>query len=931
MPLRNYLLAVFVLGQLGSVLPVCAGVQTLKLTSRSNDENFIIGPQESDSHWLRSTSPMQPDVSALGLSDAEQRWLAKHPRLKVAVNDSLVPVSFFDEWGVYRGISADVLAKISQRTGLKIDVVRGHSMGELIRQINQGDADLIAAFNASVEKDAELRVTRAYLTNPDVFVGRIESQSPGAREAMASTFGLLSVQVGFATDRRAVELCSILDKALKSIPAQELEDLIGRWHNDVVVDDGIWLHSRAAIVPGFIFFGLLLLAAVGWIIYLRRLIVTREKAELALNDQMEFMRAMIDGTPHPIYVRDREGRLVSCNSVYLDVVGASIETMIGKKITDSPQLFYADTTAVHEEYLRVMDEGSRAIQDRVLRAKTGVVHTVYHWILPFRSSDGVVTGMIGGWIDISERQRLFDELQSAKKGADEANRAKTTFLATMSHEIRTPMNAVIGMLELAMKKADKGIMDRFAIEVASGAARGLLDLIGDILDIARIESGRLFLAPERACLRELVESVTRMFEGVARQKGLRLLLDFDPQANRDVLIDPLRFKQILSNLLSNAIKFTDEGSVRLSVQAGPGKSDERVAIHVQVKDSGIGICAQDQAQLFSPFTQVRNSHQPARGGSGLGLSISRTLCEMMQGQLHLSSAPGKGTQIDISLDLLALQPLPTTALPVPELAIQGWALNILVIDDYPANRLLLSQQLTYLGHGVSDAEDGAHGLRAWRNGSFDVVITDCNMPVMNGYELTQAIRDEEKSSGAKPCLILGFTANAQPEERDRCLAEGMDDCLFKPISLAELSARLSSVQPCTESLQRGGKTFETGGNIDLSSLQQLTCGDPAAIDNLLGDLAVSNEEDMLRLIRLFGEHDLPGLSDLAHRIKGGARIIKANGLISCCEQLEAVCTGGESASLTEAVDALQQAMEQLAQTLELHMSADVTQVSVVAV
>lgn len=930
MPLRNYLLAVFFLGQLGSVSSAHGGAQTLKLAIHSSDERYIVGSHESDVHWLRTTSPLQPDISALGLSAAERRWLVKHPRLKVAVYDSLVPVSFFDSWGVYRGISAEVLTKISQRTGLKFDVVRGHSMGELIRQIKQGDADLIAAFNASAQKDAELRVTRAYLTDPNVLVNQVESASPGAPEAMAGTFGLLSVKVGFATDRKAVELYSILDKALQNIPAQELQALSGHWHKDAVVDEGIWLHGRSVVVPGFILFGLLLLAAVGWIIYLRRLIVTREKAELALNDQMEFMRAMIDGTPHPIYVRDREGRLVSCNSVYLDVVGASLEKMIGKKITDSPHLFYADTVAIHKEYLRVMDEGSRAIQDRVLRRRTGVVHTVYHWILPYRSSDGAVKGMIGGWIDISERQRLFDELQNAKKGADDANRAKTTFLATMSHEIRTPMNAVIGMLELAMKKADKGIMDRFAIEVASGAARGLLDLIGDILDIARIESGRLFLAPERAGLRELVESVTRMFEGVARQKGLRLLLDFEPQASRDVLIDPLRFKQILSNLLSNAIKFTDEGSVHLSVQAAPGNCDERLVIHVQIKDSGIGICAQDQEQLFSPFTQARNNHQSARGGSGLGLSISRTLCEMMKGQLHLSSAPGEGTQIDISLDLLVLKPLPVATVSVTELNAQEWVLNILVIDDYPANRLLLSQQLTYLGHGVSDAEDGAHGLRAWRNGNFDVVITDCNMPVMNGYELTRAIRDLEKSSGAKPCLILGFTANAQPEEKDRCLAEGMDDCLFKPISLADLSSRLASIQPCTEPLSRGGMLFETGSAIDLSSLQQLTCGDPCAIDHLLGDLAVSNEEDMLRLIRLFGEHDLPGLSDLAHRVKGGARIIKAYGLIVCCEQLEAVCMGGESALLTEAVDALQQTMEQLAQTLELHRCADVQPPTVVA-
>ena len=476
------------------------------------------------------------------------------------------------------------------------------------------------------------------------------------------------------------------------------------------------------------------------------------------------------------------------------------------------------------------------------------------------------------------------------------------------------------MLELAMKKADQGVMDRFAIEVASGAAQGLLDLIGDILDIARIESGRLSLTPERASLRELVESVVRMFDGVARQKGVRLLLDFDLKACRDVLIDPLRFKQILSNLLSNAIKFTDEGEVRLSVQAILSACGERLAIHIQVNDTGIGICAEDKALLFNPFGQARNNHQSARGGSGLGLLISRTLCEMMDGHLHLTSLPGKGTQIDICLDLMILQPVPATERSVAKIPDQMSVLNILVIDDYPANRLLLSQQLSYLGHSVSDAEDGAHGLRAWRNGHFDVVITDCSMPVMNGYELTRAIRDEERSSAAQPCLILGLTANAQPQEKDRCLAEGMDDCLFKPISLSDLSARFACVQPKADSPMKGAVGPIVEGDIDLSSLQQLNHGDQTAVRSLLRNLASSNEEDMLRLIKLFGEHDLLGLSALAHRVKGGARIIKAGILIQCCERLEEVCRRADNAALTETVDALQQAMERLGHTLEQHIA-----------
>jgi len=233
--------------------------------------------------------------------------------------------------------------------------------------------------------------------------------------------------------------------------------------------------------------------------------------------------------------------------------------------------------------------------------------------------------MIAGWVDVSERHRLLGQLQEAKDDADAANRAKTTFLATMSHEIRTPMNAVIGMIELALKSAEQGRADRDALEVASVASRGMLELIGDILDIARIESGHLSLAQEPANLRELLASVVRVFEGLARAKGLALRVTLDPALDRPVLIDPLRFKQVVSNLLSNAIKFTSKGQVQLGAQGDV--AEDQLWLRLWVQDTGMGISAQDQQRLFNPFSQGSNAEQSARSGSGLGLVISRSLCE----------------------------------------------------------------------------------------------------------------------------------------------------------------------------------------------------------------------------------------------------------------------------------------------------------------
>jgi two-component system sensor histidine kinase EvgS len=795
---------------------------------------------------------------ALHFSVSEQRWLERHLRLKVAVSDDFVPLSFFDEKGEFHGLSAQVLARISLRTGLKFEVLRGSSLNRQIENVKDGTADLLAVITPSTEREAGLRFTRPYLLSPFVLVTSTRAASPNTLDDMAgkrlalvrgnglrefvlaaapdirfidvdnqaqamemlangqadaalislisarymisrryrdrlhitSTVGTEPARISFATNRGSPELYSILNKALLSIPPEEMDELTNRWRNEPAVEDSYWLRHRAVIIKGFASAAGLLLLALGWIAYQRSL--------------------------------------------------------------------------------------------------------------------------------IRKRQQLLLQLQQAKDAADDANRAKTTFLATMSHEIRTPMNALIGMLELAMKKAEQGITDRFAIEVASTAAGDLLGLIGDILDIARIESGHLFLTPERIPIRALVESVVRVFEGLARDKHLRLVLDLDLKSDPEVLIDPLRFKQIISNLLSNAIKFTREGEVRLKMQAEPGTRPGHLAIRLRVEDTGIGISVEDQQRLFSPFTQAGNTAQSARSGSGLGLVISRSLCEMMGGQLQLSSVPGQGTQIEVRLQVLALQ---TVAEPTPATNAESLPtepLNILVVDDYPANRLLLSRQLSYLGHCTLEAKDGKQGLELWRNHPFDVVITDCNMPTMNGYELAGAIRDEEQAKGLEACLILGFTANAQREEKVRCREAGMDDCLFKPISLRDLSARLASRTPGATSIPLEEHTEQTGAEIDLSSLEKWVGADRTLINDLLRELASSNEKDLARLQGLYIDRDHDGLMELAHRIKGGARIVKAHRLILCCERLEAALGARDAAALTHAVAALQQAMERLTRYLEQH-------------
>lgn len=330
-----------------------------------------------------------------------------------------------------------------------------------------------------------------------------------------------------------------------------------------------------------------------------------------------------------------------------------------------------------------------------------------------------------------------------------------------------------------------------------------------------------------------------------------------------------------------------------------------------IEDSGIGISAEDQKRLFSPFVQASNSLQAARSGSGLGLVISRNLCEMMGGTLGLDSDLGQGTRVKINIQLPLLTSV-TTALATPEAAAATCVLSVLVVDDHPVNRLLMCWQLSELGHRTVDVGDGEQGLDRWRTQAFDVVITDCNMPRRNGYELARTIRDEEVASGRRPCLILGFTANAQVEERLRCLDAGMDGCLFKPIRLHDLAEALKGAHRCErhEDEPPSAEPVE----IDLSALEQMAGADHSLIERLRKEVGNSLRDDLQALDQTH-VGDRNGLRELAHRIRGGAQMVGAARVVAACADLDTACRDGDNAFIERAIGKLRDAMHGLARCL----------------
>ncbi|MDD0977581.1 response regulator [Pseudomonas fontis] len=694
--------------------------------------------------------------------------------------------------------------------------------------------------------------------------------------------------ISFATAYDNDVLYSILDKSLLTTPAQKIDAITEFWTDGQKARASFWEKNKNTIIRFGVLAMLLLFVCFAWAAYLRQQIVLRKNAEKALGDQLEFMSSLIDGTPHPIYVRDKNGLLLHCNASYLEALSVGRAEVIGKRLLETEFTDQAEAARYQQDFERVLKASIPVVSDRrIVLRNSSEARDIYHWILPFHDLQGEIKGVVGGWVDITARKELEARLVLAKEQADIANRAKTTFLATMSHEIRTPLNAVIGMLEMSLKKADQGQLDRFAIEVAYESANGLLELIGSILDIVRIETGHLSLSPARGNVKAIVTSVVQVFSGLARQKGILIKADIDTALEGDVLIDAMRFKQVVSNLVANAIKFTERGAVVVSLQRVPGSdsSADTVSFLLSVSDTGVGIAQADISKILAPFIQVSNAEQARKEGAGLGLAICKTLCELMGGELLVTSKLGQGTCVSVCLTLPVLEKLALTP-PVVEGrdSCSRLALEVLIVDDHPANLLLLNRQLAYLGCNVLQANSAVEALTLWKAHPIDVLITDCNMPEMNGYALVKAIRALEQCQQRQACDVLGYTANAQADERERCMSAGMNDCLFKPARLVDLSEKLGAVKGrLSRRIDDLAHTAGVGLQADpYLLLEGCTRGD------LLTELVMENERDISDLHAQLG-NNREVLACIAHKIKGGVRLVKATTVIESCEALERVC------------------------------------------
>lgn len=740
-------------------------------------------------------------IEPLNLTPREKQWLNNHKTLRVIINPWFAPYTMVDGSQQTRGIVGDILNLIGLQTGIQFETVVVKSNKEMIAEMKKGNWHIVQAATYDLSRENYLSYTHPFITTQFVAVTRKEETKENVLRP--------GNHIAISADHT---LLTTLKAQYTGIQWEEVEN------------------SSVALN-----------------------LVATGKVDAAISNQLTARYLSEHYYPDQLSWIPLTGEEPAAISFAVPRSEPELRQILDKALDDIPQ---KEVLQIVSKWIRLPD----------VKIDTWELYNRPFYLVATLASLLILSTLL--WAvylsrEVRVRKRSQRLLKEERNRALRANEEKREFLSHMSHEIRTPVSAIMGFLELLqLSPAKFSPEDKASVDQAAQASRSLLKLIGEILDLEKIESGLLEVVPQWKYPDDLIKDNITLFSALAAQKGIALRFDSRLDVREAMRLDPQLLGQVLTNIIGNAVKFTERGDVRISAV----KHEQTLVI--SVTDSGPGMSEEEQRRLFTAFSQGKAGEH--HRGSGLGLAISRALMKQMGGTIELQSEVNRGTTVTLSLPVQTSFDITPTVTDVdsPLPAFQG-TLRILIADDLSFSRLLLKRQLATLGIMADEADNGEVALHYLQQREYDLLITDLNMPVMDGIELTRQVR-----KGNTRLVIWGLTATAQEHERERCLSAGMNACLFKPITLSQLSHLLSGV-------------IETHDTVfDLERLAMLAQGNRELMLRALKDAQVENRCDLTAAYKASESGDYRLVKHHIHRINGTAQLLGVETLMKAAQSLE---------------------------------------------